>query len=160
MAARPDVVHVMEPLPGPGTTVVYLAGPVPRDPVAPSWHTEAVELFRGEGFTGALVVPRPRGESWPADAESQMAWEAAAQYRADALAFWVPRDMEHLPGLTSNLEWGIWHASGKAILGAPIDAPRMGYLRYWARRGGAPIADTLQATVELTLALLAGPSGA
>jgi hypothetical protein len=83
-----------------------------------------------------------------------MAWEDATQCRADALAFWVPRDLEHLPGLTTNLEWGIWHASGKAVLGAPPDAPRMGYLRYWARRAEAPIADTLEDTVDLTLALL------
>ena len=58
--------------------------------------------------------------------------------RADALMFWIPRRLWDLPGLTTNLEWGVWHQSGKVVLGAPPGTPKMRYLRHYADRAGAP----------------------
>lgn len=147
-------IHVMEPLPRAGCPTIYLAGPVPRDPGATSWHGEAIELLDARGFAGYVVVPRPRNGVWPDDAAAQISWEELAQRRADGLLFWVPRHLWNLPGLTTNLEWGIWHASGKAVLGAPRDAPRMAYLHHWAEVGGAPTAQTLRGTVDRMLDLL------
>lgn len=149
------VVHVMEHLPEDlSTPVVYLAGPVPRDGAATSWHAAAVALFQARNFSGMLILPRPRDGRWPSDPGAQVVWEEAAQRRATVLMFWIPRDLQRLPGLTTNLEWGVWHASGKAVLGAPKDAPGMRYLRHWAARGGAPTAETLETTVERTLELV------
>lgn len=76
--------------------------------------------------------------------------------RADALLFWIPRVLWTLPGLTTNLEWGIWHDSGKAVLGAPPGTPRMRYLEYYAKVAGAPQAETLHDAARIAVDLAAG----
>ena len=136
------IVHALEPVPEPPAKAIYLAGPVPRDPAEASWHDEAIEEIRRVGFRGYVIVPRLRpGNS--ADSPGQTKWEYDSMTRADALLFWIPRVLWELPGLTSNLEWGVWHDSGKAVLGAPPNAPRMGYLRFYAELAGAPQASSL-----------------
>ncbi len=147
-----SVLRLMDPLPGPGTAVVYLAGPMPRDPTEPSWHAEAVQELRAAGLDGVVVDPTPR-HAWPQDADAQVDWELGAMGRADALLFWVPRVLWSMPGLTTNLEWGFWCRSGKAVLGAPPDAPKMRYLRRYALLSGAPQASSLPETARLAVRL-------
>ena len=43
--------------------------------------------------------------------------------------FWIPRDLEKLPGFTTNIEAGEWLHSGKLVIGAPDEAPKIRYLR-------------------------------
>jgi hypothetical protein len=149
-----ELIYVMERLPASGRVSIYLAGPVPRDPAEPSWHLEAVAALGERRFDGCVVIPRPRDGKWPDSLDAQIRWEVDAQRRANVLLFWIDRDLKTRPGLTTNLEWGLWHDSGRAVLGAPADAPKMAYLRHWARLAGAPMADTLEASVDAALTLL------
>jgi nucleoside 2-deoxyribosyltransferase len=152
MSPTGRVIHAFEELPGEDERLVYLAGPVPRDRAQGSWHSEAIEACRAAGFDGVIAIPRlPEGT--PDDPDGQIAWEHAAMSRADALLFWVARVLWDLPGLTTNLEWGIWHDSGKAVLGAPADAPRMRYLRFYAERAQAPRAQTLTDAARLAVVI-------
>lgn len=141
-----DVAFAFERLPEPPAQVIYLAGPVPRDDGndgVVSWHFDAINALANAGFRGTVAVPRlPPGAE--ADSATQVLWEHAAMSRADALLFWIPRALWSLPGLTTNLEWGVWHDSGKAVLGAPPGAPRMRYLRFYAELAGAPQAESLR----------------
>lgn len=90
------------------------------------------------------------GGTW----EAQVDWEDACLNTSDVIAFWIPRDMRTLPGLTTNVEWGRWESSGKVVLGAPPDAPATRYLRHYAVKHGVPTADTLERTMDAALALL------
>ena len=57
------------------------------------------------GFDGAVFVPEPRDGAWTPDYDGQITWEEAGLHRADCILFWVPRDMETLPGLHTNVEF-------------------------------------------------------
>jgi nucleoside 2-deoxyribosyltransferase len=147
-----EVIRLMDDLPARGVAVVYLAGPVPRDPAKRCWHDDAVFELRAAGLDGTVIDPTPRG-SWPPDPDVQIDWEMAAMERADALLFWVPRKLWELPGLTTNLEWGVWHRSGKAVLAAPPDAPKMRYLQRYAERAGAAQAHSLPEAARIAVQL-------
>src|SRR6266511_3357557 len=40
---------------------LFLAGPTPRSADVPSWRPEALNLLRGLGFAGTVLVPERRG---------------------------------------------------------------------------------------------------
>jgi hypothetical protein len=139
---------------------IFLAGPTPRDRTVASWRPGAVEALRqrwSADGTGRLVVFVPEYEAGSfseADWDRQVEWEDACLNACDVIAFWVPRDMRTLPGLTTNVEWGRWESSGKVVLGAPPDAANNRYLFHYARRHGVPTAETLEGTMDAALALL------
>jgi Nucleoside 2-deoxyribosyltransferase like len=152
--------YAREPMPEAWDTAVFLAGPTPRDPAVPSWRPDAVELLRRrwlEAGHGRLVVfvPESAGGGFDGGWVEQVEWEDACLNASDVIAFWVPRDMATLPGLTTNVEWGRWESSGKVVLGTPPNAPSTRYLRYYAAKVGAPTADTLDDTMAAALALAA-----
>lgn len=161
-AAREVVVcYAREEMPDGWDASVFLAGPTPRDAEVPSWRPEAVELLRHRWYDAAVpggrlvvFVPESRDGGFSGDWSAQVAWEDTCLNASDVIAFWIPRDLRTMPGLTTNVEWGRWEASGRVVLGAPADAPRMRYLRHYAHRHGAPTADTLDATIDATLDLL------
>jgi hypothetical protein len=155
-----------EDLPASWDAAIFLAGPTPRDRHVASWRPAAVDLLRrrwltetrpdGEPVGGRLVVfvPEGRGGGFDGGWSEQIAWEDACLNASDVIAFWIPRDLTTMPGLTTNVEWGRWESSGKVVLGAPPDAPRMRYLRHYAARYQVPTAQSLEATIDAALALL------
>nr|AGR39401.1 StnB [Streptomyces sp. TP-A0356] len=137
--ASVEVVYVGQEPPESWNASVYLCGPTPTDPAEPSWRPAAVAALRsawnGPGRL-AVFLPEPAaGGSYPAYAD-QIAWEEGAMRRSDVVLFWIPRDMNRLPGLVSNIKWGVWYDSGRAVLGAPPEAERMAYLLHFAERAG------------------------
>jgi len=147
-----NIVYALEPIPaGPS---VFLAGPTPRSEAVFSWRPRALQLLRGRGFDGSVFVPEPKG---PWDWGRQVQWEAEALHAATVILFWIPRDLVTMPAFTTNVEFGFWCRSGKVVLGAPGDAPKMRYLRHYAGRFEVPQADTLEDTVTVAIELL-GPA--
>lgn len=150
MSSPGRIIQVFDALPSTDQRLLYLAGPVPRKSAEPAWHDDAITECRKAEFDATIAVPRlPAGTS--EDPDAQVVWEHAAMSRADALLFWIPRVLWELPGLTTNLEWGVWHDSGKAVLGAPAGTPRMRYLRFYAQQAGAPQAESLAETARLAV---------
>lgn len=143
-----EVVHAREPLPTRVVRSLFLAGPTPRDPAVASWRPEALRLLEERGWAGTVFVPEARSGDVLREYDEQVEWELAALGRADAVVFWVPRDLATLPAFTTNVEFGLFAGSGRAVLGAPPGAPRMSYLRALAARRGVPVFDTLAATLE------------
>ncbi|GAA3297219.1 hypothetical protein GCM10020218_082140 [Dactylosporangium vinaceum] len=134
---------------------LFLAGPNPRSPEVPSWRPEAIELLRARWTGGRLVVFSPEPATGAVrDYTGQIEWEEAGLHLADQIVFWVPRELTTMPAFTTNVEWGTWHRSGKAVFGAPPDAPKNRYLRAGAAAEHVPVADTLPATLELALGAL------
>jgi 8-oxo-dGTP pyrophosphatase MutT (NUDIX family) len=131
------------------TKSLFLAGPSPRsdDPGAPpDWRPEALGLLEKLGYVGVVFCPTFLGGT-TVSAEKVHAWETSCLKRADAIVFWVPRDLEHLPGLTTNVEFGMHLTGGKAVLGYPPEAPKMEYLERHARAHGIPVCFTLRETL-------------
>ena len=130
---------------------IFLAGPTPRENTgSPSWQAEALRLL--QDYLGNVFVPEGRGFQYSGNYDGQVYWELKALDLADIVLFWVPRDLDKLPGFTTNVEFGLvcgWEKA--AVLGYPLGAPKTKYLRYLAETMGYTICHTLERTVEGTL---------
>ncbi|MFD3544831.1 nucleoside 2-deoxyribosyltransferase domain-containing protein [Streptomyces sp. NPDC058655] len=160
MTVPPYLVYAREPLPASGPSI-FLAGPTPRaDQPTPSWRPDAIGELTAQ-WTGrqrlSVLTPESRGGIRAAHYDEQVDWETDAREHADAILFWIPRDLASLPGFTTNVEFGLDVGTGRAVLGCPPDCPnpeRNRYLIHVARRHGVPVRETLRDTVAAALALL------
>ncbi|MCX4625174.1 nucleoside 2-deoxyribosyltransferase domain-containing protein [Streptomyces sp. NBC_01443] len=154
-----NLIMAREPLPaGPS---VFLAGPTPdkRTP-APSWRPEAARALAAQ-WTGeqslTVLSPESRNGEGADRYETQVDWETDARAAATAILYWIPRDLRTLPGMTTNVEFGLDVGTGRAVLGCPPGCPnreRNRYLIYVARRHGVPVCTTLTDTAAAALALV------
>ncbi|WP_331734692.1 MULTISPECIES: nucleoside 2-deoxyribosyltransferase domain-containing protein [unclassified Streptomyces] len=148
-----------EPLPA--NPSVFLAGPTPdKSTPVPSWRPDAVRAL-AEQWTGdrplTVLSPESRHGLRADRYETQVDWETEARAAATAILFWIPRDLHTMPGMTTNVEFGLDAPTGRAVLGCPPDCPnpeRNRYLIYVARRLGVPVCTTLTDTAAAALALL------
>ncbi|MFD5384274.1 nucleoside 2-deoxyribosyltransferase domain-containing protein [Streptomyces sp. NPDC127074] len=158
-----NLVMAREPIPA-GLSV-FLAGPTPdKSAPVPSWRPEAARLL-AEQWTGeqplTVLSPESRNGQRADRYETQVDWETDARAAASAILFWIPRDLRTLPGMTTNVEFGLDVSSGRVVLGCPLDCPnpeRNRYLIYVARRHSVPVCTTLTdaAAAALTLVTAAG----
>jgi len=140
---------------------IFLAGPSTR--VEPNhielrkffgaitaWREEALTYLKDvKKFSGVVFVPEPFGN----DYKAQIEWEDRRLNEAYIIVFWVPRDLEHLPGFTTNVEFGAWMATDKlVVLGYPEGAPKMRYLHYKADKYVIPVFHTLEKTLDEAVA--------
>jgi hypothetical protein len=149
-----QIVHAREDLPASVTQTIFLAGPTPRSPAVKSWRPAMIEELERQGFTGTVLVPEPRDGGWASAYEDQIGWEEASLHAADCILFWVPRDMETLPGLTTNVEWGTWASSGKVVFGAPPGAAHVKYLLHYADQLCVPVASDVAGVVAAARKLI------
>ena len=124
-----QVVYAQQPFPEAWSKSIFLAGPTPRatKPV-PSWRPDALAHLRAIGYDGVVFVPEPADGTFGDDYDAQIDWERKAFHLADVLVFWVPRELDTLPGFTTNVEFGRWADSHKFVLGHPPGAPKTRYL--------------------------------
>lgn len=135
-------------------SAIFLAGPTPRDESTPSWRPEFLRELESRNYDGVVFVPEWPDGKWQSDYDDQVQWEAMGLRMADVVLFWVPRDMNRMPALTTNVEWGMWYDSGKAVFGAPPSAPKNDYLRYYANQFGAPVCDDVTGAVDAALGMI------
>lgn len=157
-----NLVYAREPIPPTGPSM-FLAGPTPRrGEGVQSWRPAAVaELERQWAGTTPLTVftPESRGGKRADHYDDQVAWETDARVAADAILFWIPRDLATLPGFTTNVEFGLDVTSGRVVLGCPPDCPnpeRNRYLIWVAQRHGVPVCKTLFGAVAAALLIVGG----
>ena len=141
-----QVVYVPNQPPATYAKSIFLAGPSPRDPAQPNWRPEALKLLEQQGYDGVVFVPLPESGDWSHGYDAQVAWELENLDRADQIVFWVPRSKD-LPALTTNIEFGRYFDSGRAVLGYPSGAPNMRYLEAIGKPEGVPVLNTLEATL-------------
>ena len=143
-------------------TSVFLAGPTPRSDEVPSWRPAAREALAAQWHGPeplTVLIPESRDGIRAAYYDDQVDWETEARSAASAILFWIPRDLETMPGYTTNVEFGLDVTTGRAVLGCPPDCPnpeRNRYLIYVARRHGVPVRETLPDTATAALAIATG----
>lgn len=123
---------------------IFLAGPTPRSDDVSSWRPEAISVIEALDFNGRVFVPESSDWRQRDNYDGQVAWEWEALNAATVVVFWIPRDMDTLPGFTTNVEFGYLAASGKALLGFPSDAPKTKYLEDLAIRHCVPVFHSLK----------------
>lgn len=149
------VVYTNEDFPRSFSKSVFLAGPTPRSDDVRSWRPDALKILDAKGFDGVVFVPEYRdGSKYETDEEDRIKWEVGAMNMSDCILFWVPRDLETLPAFTTNHEHGEWFKSGKIVLGAPLDAPKMRYLRLRASEEYVSQAENLEETIDRALEMV------
>src|SRR5512133_207273 len=134
-----QIVYTGETAPEEFAKSIFLAGPSPRDKEQHSWREDALKILDELGYNGVVFVPLPRNGVWPENYDAQVDWEYNHLNMADIVAFWVPRDLVKMPAFTTNVEFGMFYDSGKAILGHPDGAPGMRYLVHHARLENDPV---------------------
>lgn len=132
---------------------IFLAGPTPRSSEVLSWRPKAIELFQKYNYSGFLLIPEEKDGNWRGSYEDQVEWEENGLRSACCIMFWIPRKIPEMSALTTNDEWGFWKKSGKVVLGAPTDAERVSYQRYYADKYSVPncflLEDTIQAAIKM-----------
>jgi len=146
--SRMTVVYVKQPFPKTFSKSIMLVGPTPRSPEVDSWRPDALRILKQLGYDGVVFVPEPKDGKWRHNYEGQIETEEKMLNRADCIVCWIPRNMQTMPALTTNDEYGTWKQSGKVVFGAPKDAPSVRYQEYYARKLGIPTHDTLEATLK------------
>ncbi len=148
------VVYATQPLPQSITRSIFLAGPTPRGPEAESWRPHAISLLQEIGFDGTVFVPESEDGIWRQSYTDQVEWEELCLNAADCIVFWIPRNLETMPAFTTNIEFGAWQSSGKCIVGAPEDAPKMSYIKHYVEKSRGiffnSLIDTLKEACRFT----------
>lgn len=133
---------------------IFLAGPTPRDKDTKSWRPEAIECLLKFGYEGNVYIPEME-YGWDNNFEytAQIEWEDKALNKATVIVFWIPRELNSMPAFTTNIEWGRWteRDPNKLVLGYPVDAVKMNYLEYYAKKLNIPVRYSLPQTIRAAL---------
>ena len=109
---------------------IFLAGPTPRSQDVESWRPQALKELRMTCFKGTVLVPERSDWITNFNYMEQIEWELKGLSLCTVIAFWIPRNMVNMQGLTTNIEFGRYVDSGRAIYGRPEDAEHIAYLDY------------------------------
>jgi len=153
-----QIVYGLEKPPESFSKSVFLAGPTPRSPKVQSWRPQAIEMLEKKEYDGVVFVPENRPESKDAviPDNGYPEWEHQAMNMSDLVLFWVPRDLSliaddsnpenmvpKMPGLTTNVEYGLFAHSGKSLFG-PILGDKNKYLSFVGNKFHIPQFYTLE----------------
>lgn len=135
---------------------IFLAGPTPRKDSVISWRPTAIHFLHTLKFPGVILSPEFRHGKFQEkiDYEEQIKWEEKALQHATCILFWIPRNMETMPALTTNDEWGTWKNSGKCVLGCPEDAVSVIYQIRFAWQNEIPFSTSLLETCRNAIELI------
>jgi len=136
---------------------IFLAGPSPGTKKHYNWRPEALEILEDIEFEGTVFVPLYRDGEWLDDPEGQMDWELKHLDMASVIVFWIPRDLETLPGFTTNVEYGLYLKSGKIVLGFPKGTPKIDYIEYIGKKNNVPVYYDLEETLRKAVSILHNP---
>lgn len=111
---------------------IFLAGPTKRNSeFIYSWRNEACDILMKMGFDGIVYVPE-KASGGAYDYLDQVNWEREALMTADIILFYVPRKFPDMPGLTTNVEYGMYLAKRPENVEfcSPEDAEKNRYLEW------------------------------
>lgn len=138
---------------------IFLEGPSPRELETLDWRRQAVEILKQLHYDGVVYIPCPQ-KVWDKqkegkwDYDSQVEWEHKARFASDAIVCWVPRELEKMPALTTNVEFGEDFDLGRFYYGRPDWAVKCKYLDSKTKKQSIPVyseLDNLLSDVVSTL---------
>lgn len=134
---------------------IFLVGPTPRRADVLSWRPVALQILEQVGFQGVVLVPEPSNGGRFISYDYQVEWERAGLEKCNYIVAWVPRELPHMPALTTNVEFGYWLAKSPARLmyGRPDYAANISYLDwlYKLETGRTPFNKLEDMLAEVTL---------
>ena len=134
---------------------VFLAGPTPRSNDVKSWRPDFLDELNRLKFNGTVFVPENADGIYKNYYLDQVEWELSHIETADLVVFWVPRDLDTLPGFTTNVEFG--YCMGRdpisVLYGRPNGAPKTKYLDHLFLRLKYKPFDSIQEMAEEILKL-------
>lgn len=130
---------------------VFLAGGTLRLPYKgdkKSWRKEAIELLLENNYNGDIIIPEWENDTKPEnyDYEKQVNWELEGLYKSSKIIFWIPRDMNDLPCLTTNIEFGNFVDSNKIFVGG--NDVKNDYIKYRVKRNKKVFYENLNEMIE------------
>jgi 8-oxo-dGTP pyrophosphatase MutT (NUDIX family) len=146
------IIYYNKEMPEKMTKSLFLMGPsLRRGQEGTSWRKDAIQILSDVGFDGVIFYPENENDERTGvdnNYEKTIEWEDKYLNICDLIVCWCPRNVETLPGFTTNIEWGRWESSGKIVLGAPEEAEKVSYLKHYAEKYNVPISDTLTDTLR------------
>lgn len=112
---------------------IFLAGPTPRDVNVKSWRNDAIKILQKLQFDGEVYIPESTDRAINDEFLTYtdvIDWEHERLKNADVILFWIPRELNSLPGFTTNVEFGYTIKTGKIVYGRPQNSPKTKYLDY------------------------------
>jgi hypothetical protein len=122
-----NIIYAPEPVILLGRSI-FLAGPTPRSKEVDSWRPHALELLEKLKFQGTVLVPEHRHWDRSYNFINQVEWEWEGLEGCDKIVFWIPRELKTMPAFTTNVEFGSYVRSGRAVYGRPDGSPKNDYL--------------------------------
>ena len=107
---------------------IFLAGPTPRNKSVLSWRPRACEYLQELNFQGIVYVPELSSGEAQFNYDNQVSWEWEALEESGIILFWIPRERETMPALTTNVEFGYYVRNKKVLYGRPDSAYSVAYL--------------------------------
>ncbi|MFF3085882.1 hypothetical protein ACFVRB_12610 [Streptomyces nojiriensis] len=93
-----------------------MPGPPRTSAPIPSWRPEALRALT-EQWLGrrplTVLSPESRHGERADRYETQVDWETDARAAATAVLLWIHRDLRTLPGMTTNVEFGLDVSTGR-----------------------------------------------
>jgi 8-oxo-dGTP diphosphatase len=151
------IVYAQTTFPTTVQKTLFLAGPTERTGRPTAWRQEALKILNDLSYDGHVFIPEAEGYVWNDKCDEQNAWEHDALSRADAIVFWVDRNLTIRPGFTTNIEWGQWMQSKKVVLGIPVGAPKTSYMEWCAKKYGVPCFPRLEPALRIAVGCIIGP---
>lgn len=130
---------------------IFLAGPTPRKKEVLSWRPDAIKILEELNFNGIVFVPERKETITNFDYINQVNWEENCLHNCHKIVFWVPRNMETMPGLTTNVEFGYWMAKdpNKVLYGRPENSSNTRYLDWLYKKSkNSEVSDSLNSLLE------------
>ena len=143
-----ELIYAGEDLPDTIEKSIFLAGPTPRSDDVESWRDDAINLLIENNYDGVVFIPEARnGKKYP-NYDDQIQWEEQMMNLCDCLLFWIPRNMETMPALTTNIEWGKYQKSEKIVIGFPENSEKNRYIEKECKKLSIDVNKTLEDTIK------------
>ena len=121
-----NIVYSNQPLPDDFKKTIFLAGPTSRENGITKWRKDSIEVFKKLKYEGVVFIPEIRNGIFNNKYEEQIKWETEMLKQSDCILFWI--DRKYSDGFTTNVEWGMYCKSGKAVIGFPKDSEKNRYI--------------------------------
>lgn len=127
---------------------IFLAGPTPRSISVESWRPDFINALEKKGFKSSIYAPENRIPGSHYDFDKQIPWEVKGLNKANLVVFWIPRKLDTMPALTTNIEFGEFMHSNKIVVGFPPESVNNRYIGKRCKMHKIPLFNSVDKMVK------------